>query len=155
MRWICVNAEGKASDYIFAPPPASSSGNGSSSSARASYSSTDTAQWSRWTGRPGSARRGSVDMYGEDASFSGGGGGGDDGDDSFPGVPRRISLPGVHSFAQLQTRLYETAMEQMGLIRHDLRQTVRFLLTLLTKIVDSAVNTHCQKTDMHTHKGSR
>ena len=138
-------AEGKASDYIFSPPPSASSGINSSSGARASYSTADAAQWSRWTGRAGTARRGSIDMYGEDASF---GGVGDDGDDFSPAGPRRISIPGVHSFAQLQTRLYETAMEQMNSIRNDLRQTVRFLLTLLTKIVDSAVNTHRQS---HTH----
>lgn len=138
-------AEGKASDYIFAPPPASSSGINSSSGGRASYSTADAAQWSRWTGRAGTARRGSIDMYGEDASFTGGG----DDDEFSPAGPRRISIPGVHSFAQLQTRLYETAMEQMNNIRNDLRQTVRFLLTLLTKIVDSAVNTHRQTP---THK---
>ena len=89
-------------------------------------------------------------MYGEDASFAGG----DDGDEFSPAGPRRISIPGVHSFAQLQTRLYETAMEQMNIIRNDLRQTVRFLLTLLTKIVDSAVNTHRQThTATTTHQG--
>jgi hypothetical protein len=76
------------------------------------------------------------------SSHGGGSGGGTSSFDRPP--PRRICLPGVHSFAQLQVRLYETSMAQLALLRNELRQTVRFLLTLLNSIVEHGVNAQCQ-----------
>jgi hypothetical protein len=81
----------------------------------------------------------------EGSSGTGGGGGGGGTSSSFDRPPpHRICLPGVHSFAQLQVRLYETSMAQLALLRNELRQTVRFLLTLLNSIVEHGVNAQRQ-----------
>jgi hypothetical protein len=123
--------EGSPDDYFFDPPPA------------AAGSGTTGGNWSGITGRKVGAR-GSIDEGFEPE---------EEPEEAMsptvqankpkPGA-RRICLPGVSNFTQFQTRLFSTAVEQLTLIRNDFRQSLRFLLLLLHKIVENGVNKQLQ-----------
>ena len=135
--------EGSEGDYYFVPPPTTA---GPANAAPV----TGLPSWRNMDSTRAHSRRGSVDEGGEDNQ--------DDDDNSVAGLSsprppphapgvRKISLPGVRTFLQFRTRLFETGMAQLQLIRTDLKENMRFILMIIAKIVENGVNTQCQ-----THK---
>lgn len=134
--------EGSEGDYYFVPP--------TSTAAQTSPNNAETTGLPAWRSMDSTRmhnRRGSVD--GDDDAQDV-----DDADSasgiSSPRPPshapgaRKISLAGVRTFVQFRTRLFETGMAQLHLIRSDLRENMRFILMLISKIVENGVNTQCQ-----------
>lgn len=140
--------EGRPDQFYFVPPPATAQ--------VGPPPPAHTPQWATFTGRT-DARRG-MDENGVDSD-------GDDYDDdddydpsprrTGPAIPphaphaRRICLAGVTTYAQFRTRLYATSMEQLGLIRGEFRQNLRFLTVLLGKIVENGGTHSHRQTSTH------